>query len=41
VRIGSAYEAPEHAELVLEGAAKPPAELAQEVLAALDRRGVI
>jgi hypothetical protein len=30
--IGSAYEAPEHAELVLAAGAKPPAELAQEVL---------
>jgi bifunctional enzyme CysN/CysC len=39
--IGSAYEAPEQAELVLEGAAKSPAELAQEVLATLGRRGII
>jgi bifunctional enzyme CysN/CysC len=39
--IGSAYEPPEHAELVLEGTAKPPAELAQEVLATLGRRGII
>jgi bifunctional enzyme CysN/CysC len=39
--IGSAYEPPEHAEVVLDGAAKPPAELAQEVLATLERRGII
>jgi bifunctional enzyme CysN/CysC len=39
--IGSAYKAPEHAELVLAGGAKSPAEIAQEVLATLDRRGVI
>jgi bifunctional enzyme CysN/CysC len=39
--IGSAYEAPEHAELVLAAGAKSPADLAQEVLATLDRRGII
>jgi bifunctional enzyme CysN/CysC len=39
--IGSAYEPPEHAELVLAAAAKSPADLAQEVLATLDRRGII
>jgi bifunctional enzyme CysN/CysC len=39
--IGSAYEPPEAAELVLPGAAKPPAELAQEVLAVLDQRRII
>jgi bifunctional enzyme CysN/CysC len=39
--IGSAYEPPEHAELVLDGAAKPPAELAREVLATLDQRRII
>ncbi len=39
--IGSAYEPPEHAELVLAGATKHPEALAQEVLATLERRGVI
>jgi bifunctional enzyme CysN/CysC len=39
--IGSAYEPPEHAELVLAGATKHAEALAQEVLATLERRGVI
>jgi len=39
--IGSAYEAPEAAEIVLAGAKKPAPELAREVLAVLDRRGII
>ena len=39
--IGSAYEVPEAAELVLTGTARPPAELAQEVLAVLETRGFI
>jgi adenylylsulfate kinase-like enzyme len=39
--IGSAYEPPERPELALAGGGKPPAELAQEVLATLDQRGII
>jgi bifunctional enzyme CysN/CysC len=39
--IGSAYEAPEHAELTLAGGAKPPEALAEEVLAALKQKSII
>jgi len=39
--VGSAYEAPEHAELVLAGGSKPPQELAEEVLAALKAKTII
>jgi bifunctional enzyme CysN/CysC len=39
--IGSAYEVPEAAELILTGTARPPAELAQEVLAVIETRGFI
>jgi bifunctional enzyme CysN/CysC len=39
--IGSAYEPPEHAELVLAAGAKPPEALAEEVLVALKRKSII
>jgi bifunctional enzyme CysN/CysC len=39
--IGSAYEAPEHADLVLAAGAKRAEALAQEVLATLERREII
>ena len=39
--IGSAYEPPEQAELVLAAGAKPAEALAEEVVATLKRRGVI
>ncbi len=39
--IGSAYEPPENAELVLAGGTKPAEELAEEVLAALKRYAII
>jgi bifunctional enzyme CysN/CysC len=39
--IGSAYEPPEHADLVLAAGAKRPEALAEEVLATLERRDII
>jgi len=39
--IGSSYEPPEHAELVLAGGSKPPQLLADEVLAALKTKAII
>ena len=39
--LGSAYEPPEHAELVLAAGAKSAELLAVEVLATLERRGII
>src|SRR5262245_18147535 len=39
--IGSAYEPPEHAELILAAGVKSPKVLAQAVLATLEQRGII
>jgi bifunctional enzyme CysN/CysC len=39
--IGSAYEAPENADIVLHAGANTPAELAEDVLAALKDRSII
>lgn len=39
--IGSPYEAPEHAEIVLKAATEAPAVLAEQVLAVLRERGII